>query len=442
MTVRRGAVVLAALGLLAGACGGTSHSASTSTSTTAASTTSGSASVSSTTGAPAGGASTTSAASTTGASTTGTPATTARVALAALHLGTTTVATLDQPIALATRAGTNDLYVAEKTGRVRRITVTTAADGSPAYHLEAPAVLDLSKQVATDGERGLLGLTFSTDGRQLYVFAMIAADGRSSVAAYTMAGTTADPASRRELLAIPRRYANHNGGELAIGPDGYLYIGVGDGGSEDDPDHHGQDTSTLFAKVLRIDPNAGGGKAYGIPPGNPFASGGGRPEIWLYGGAHPWRLRFDRANGDLWVGDVGQDTWEEVDRLPATGGRDAGRGANLGWSRMEATHPFQGGTNPPGGVLPVYEYSHAHGCSITGGYVYRGSAIAGLHGAYLFADYCEGGLRAIVATGGHVTDSRTFDLPLDQVQSFGQDSSGEVYALLAGGPVLRLVSAG
>ena len=157
-------------------------------------------------------------------------------------------------------------------------------------------MLDLSKQVATDGERGLLGLAFSTDGRRLYVFAMIAADGRSSVAAYTMVGTTADPASRRELLAIPRRYANHNGGELAIGPDGYLYIGIGDGGSENDPDHRGQDTSTLFAKILRIDPDGGtgqgtgAGQAYGIPAGNPFEQGRRAPGDLVVGRAQPVAL--------------------------------------------------------------------------------------------------------------------------------------------------------
>jgi glucose/arabinose dehydrogenase len=369
-------------------------------------------------------------------------------ALDAVHLATTEVATLAAPTALATRAGTTDLYIAEKAGAVRRIVVDERIEGKPVYHLVDEPALDLSSKVVDDGEQGLLGLVFSSDGRQLYVFATLAPDGRTTVAAYDMrADDSADAGTRRELLSIPRTHTNHNGGQLALGPDGYLYIGIGDGGSEGDPDHHGQDTSTLFGKVLRIDPAAGTGKgagagqAYGIPAGNPFADAGGKPEIWLYGVRNPWRFSFDRADGDLWIGDVGQDKWEEVDRLPATAGRNAGQGANLGWNLMEGTHPYEG-TNPPGGVLPIFEYSHDDGCSITGGYVYRGTAIPALQGAYLFADYCGQGIRAIVTKGDTVVASRSFDLPVAQVQSFGEDADGELYVLPADGPVVRLVSAG
>jgi glucose/arabinose dehydrogenase len=369
-------------------------------------------------------------------------------ALDGVHLATSEVATVAAPTALATRAGTTDLFVAEKAGSVRRIAVDKRIAGAPVYHLVDKPVLDLSSKVVDNGEQGLLGLVFSGDGRQLYVFATLGPAGTTSVAVYDMrADDTADAGSRRELLSIPRTHTNHNGGQLAFGPDGYLYIGIGDGGSEGDPDHHGQDTSTLFGKILRIDPAAGtgkgtgAGKAYGIPAGNPFAGGGGLPEIWLYGVRNPWRFSFDQADGALWIGDVGQDHWEEVDRLPATAGRDAGRGANLGWNLMEGTHPYQG-TNPPGGVLPIFEYSHDEGCSITGGYVYRGKAIPALQGAYLFADYCGRGIRAIATTGDAVTASSSFDLPVSQVQSFGEDADGEVYVLPADGPVVRLVTAG
>ncbi|MCU1496775.1 MAG: sugar dehydrogenase [Acidimicrobiales bacterium] len=370
-------------------------------------------------------------------------------ALGGLHLATAPVVTLAAPTALAARAGTTDLFVAEKAGTVRRVTVDRRIAGSPVYRVVDSPVLDLSSKVADSGEQGLLGLAFSSDGRQLFVFATLAPDGTTSVAEYDMRNNdTADPNSRRELLSIPRTHANHNGGQLAFGPDGFLYIGIGDGGSEGDPDHHGQDTSTLFGKILRIDPaggtgkGSGAGKAYGIPPGNPFADAGGKPEIWLSGVRNPWRFSFDSANGDLWIGDVGQDKWEEVDRLPATAGRDAGQGANLGWSLMEGTHPYAG-TNPPGGVLPIYEYSHDQGCSITGGFVYRGKAIPALQGAYLFADYCGHGIRAIVADTdtGAVVGSRSFDLPVAQVQSFGEDATGEIYVLPASGPIVRLVSA-
>lgn len=371
-----------------------------------------------------------------------------------VHLTTTQVATLEAPTALATRPGTRDLYVAEKAGTVRRLVASTPRaadpDAPPTYTVARTPVLDLTGTLATDGEQGLLGLVLSSDGRTLYAFSTLAPDGTSELSAYDLGeGTTADPDSKRVLLTLERKYANHNGGQLALGPDGYLYVGIGDGGSGGDPDHHGQDPATPFGKVLRIDPEAGTGDrpgtearvgdAYGIPAGNPATAGGARPEVWLGGVRNPWRFSFDRATGDLWIGDVGQERWEEVDHLAAADGRDAGRGANLGWNRMEGTHPYDGGTNPAGGVLPVFEYSHDDGaCSITGGYVYRGTALPDLVGAYLFTDFCRPGLQAIRVSGGRTTSHRTFDLPLEQVQSFGEDGAGELYALQADGAVLRL----
>jgi glucose/arabinose dehydrogenase len=374
-------------------------------------------------------------------STTRTPAP-ADDALQGVTLGTELVATVDTPTALAARPGTHDLYLAEQAGRVRRIEVTESADGTRTERLVRDPVLDLTDRVKSGGEQGLLGLTFSSDGRQLYVFATLEPDGQNWLGAFDVGeGSSIDADSGRDLLELDDEFPNHNGGQLALGPDGFLYVGLGDGGSGGDPHGHGQDTSELYGSILRLDPEAGEhGAAYAIPAGNPFEQRGGKPEIWLYGVRNPWRFSFDRADGDLWIADVGQGEWEELDHLPATDGVGAGLGANLGWNRMEGTHPFEGGSNPKDGVLPVFEYSHADGaCAVVGGYVYRGTAIPDLEGAYLFTDYCQEGLRALTLHGGQVGGTRTFDLPIHQVQSFGEDADGELYALLTSGEVLRLI---
>ncbi len=383
-----------------------------------------------------------------GTGTTTTAATTAPVgegALADVRLATEEVAKVDTPTALVARPGTNDLYVAEQGGVVRRIEVTEDADGERTERLIRAPVLDLSDRVVSGGEQGLLGLAFSTDGRELYTYATIEPDGANWLGAFDLGdGTTADPDEGRDLLEVADEFPNHNAGQLALGPDGFLYVALGDGGSGGDPRGHGQDTSELLGSILRIDPAGGTGpRPYAIPSGNPFEDGGGRPEIWLYGVRNPWRFSFDRANGDLWVADVGQGEWEEVDHLPATDGSSAGRGANLGWNRMEGSHPYEGGTNPDGGVLPVFEYDHGEGgCAVVGGYVYRGQAIPDLVGAYLFTDYCQTGLAALTLDdAGALSATRSFDLPVSQVQSFGEDADGEVYVLLASGEVLRLVEA-
>ncbi|MGH9273412.1 MAG: PQQ-dependent sugar dehydrogenase, partial [Acidimicrobiales bacterium] len=252
--------------------------------------------------------------------------------------------------------------------------------------------------------------------------------------------TTVDLDSRRELLEVEQPATNHNGGNLVLGPDGYLYVGLGDGGGSGDPDGNAQDTEQLLGKILRIDPEGGtDDDRYAIPAGNPFADGEeGAPEVWLFGARNPWRFSFDTLTGDLWVADVGQNEWEEISLLPSTGGFDAGRGANLGWDLMEGNHEFEG-ENPPGAILPVHEYSHDDGCSITGGFVYRGTDLPELQGSYLFADYCASDLRAIQVDGSTVIDERSWDLSLDQAQSFGQDDDGELFVLLASGPLLKLV---
>jgi glucose/arabinose dehydrogenase len=357
-----------------------------------------------------------------------------------IEITATPVAQVDSPTTLVVRPGSPTMYVAERPGRVRPVTVVgTGPDRT--YQVGDP-ILDISDNVVADGERGLLDIVFSPDGGTLYVHYSLAPSGDTRVAAYTLAGDDVDTDSYRELLAVEQPFPNHNGGELEFGPDGYLYIALGDGGGGGDPEGNGQDTQALLGKILRVDPaSPSGGRQYGIPSDNPFADGsGGRPEVWLYGVRNPWRFSFDRANGDLWIGDVGQNEWEEIDQLPAAAG--GGRGANLGWNEMEATHRFEGGSNPEGGVLPVFEYSHDEGCSVTGGVVYRGSATMGLGGAYLFGDYCQGDVRALRVRDGQVAEERTFDAHVDELVSFAEDAAGEVYALSLLGGIYRLDAAG
>ena len=389
-------------------------------------------------------------ATTASTSTTAAPATTSTTEpLAAGTLDQVTleveeVAELDEPIAMAVRPGGTDLYVAEKAGRVRLIKVTEdAVTEKVTWQLQTTPLLDLSDEVVNEGERGLLGMAFSSDGRKVYVNFTREPDGATVVLEYELGDRpTIDLTSRRELLVVDQPYPNHNGGHLVTGPDGFLYIGLGDGGSSGDPDGNGQDRGTLLGSILRIDPEAGDDDTpYGIPEGNPFVDDdGARPEIWLYGVRNPWRFSFDRLLGDLWVADVGQDDYEEINRLPSSNGFDAGRGDNLGWDEMEATHPFQGGENPDGAVLPVFEYGRDAGCSVTGGHVYRGEAIAGLAGVYLYADLCSGGIRGLQLDQGQVVDARTWDLPVQQLYSFGQDDAGELYLLSGTGQVLLLTA--
>jgi glucose/arabinose dehydrogenase len=350
--------------------------------------------------------------------------------LADVNVTLTEVAEADAPMALVARAGTDTLYVAEREGRVRPL--TGGSLGEP--------IVDISDEVVTAVEQGLLDIEFSADGATLYLHYSLAPDGDTRVISYPVTGDAVDTGGRRELLAVEQPFDNHNGGDIEIGPDGYLYVALGDGGGGGDPEGNGQDTQALLGKILRIDPAATTGDDYGIPADNPFADGAaGAPEVWLYGARNPWRIDFDDATGDLWVADVGQNAFEEIDLLPAADG--AGRGANLGWNEMEGAHPFEGGTNPDGAVLPVFEYDRSEGgCSVTGGVVYRGSAIPALVGAYLFTDFCDGRLRAIRAAGGQTVDERTFDdVSGNALVSFGTDAAGEVYVVaLDDGGIYRL----
>ncbi len=329
----------------------------------------------------------------------------------------TPVAPLAQPTAFAVRPGDAALYATEQPGRVEAV-----RDG------RASVVADISDRVLTGGERGLLGLAFSADGGTLYLdWTARQPEGRVSVAAYSFAGGRADIATERMLLTIPHdAFANHNGGQLALGPDGFLYVGVGDGGGSGNPLNTALDTGSLLGKVLRIDPTKpSAGRPYGIPPGNPYADGrGGAPEVWAYGLRNPWRFSWDRATGQLLIADVGQDAYEEVDVAP--GDLPA---VNYGWNRREGLHAYNGGSLPAGAVDPVIELSHTDGvCSVTGGFVYRGSRIPGLVGRYVFTDFCDSRLRA-----GRPTDRgwvvEAMGLSGQQVTTFGQDEAGELYVL-------------
>ncbi|MBA2496293.1 MAG: PQQ-dependent sugar dehydrogenase [Acidimicrobiia bacterium] len=360
--------------------------------------------------------------------------------LAGVTVTATEIASLNQPTAMAVRTGDPAIYVAEKGGTVRRIAVETDRDGERTFTVERTAALDISDEVIEEGEQGLLGLTFSTDGNRMYV-AYTGLDARQYLAAYPMGEERAEADERTEVLVIGDFAPNHNGGQLVFGPDGFLYWGMGDGGGSGDPQGTGQDPGDLLGNILRIDsdvaPEAADDVTYAIPDANPFAGGGGAPEVWAYGLRNPWRFSFDAEAGDLWIADVGEGDVEEINLLPAAGG--GGRGANLGWSLVEGDRPFQGGAAPPDAVAPVFTYDHgAGGCSVTGGFVYRGERIPALVGAYLYADFCIGRVRALRLVDGAVAEDADLGLDVAGPTSFGQDDDGELYVLSLDGPVLRI----
>jgi len=332
--------------------------------------------------------------------------------------------------------GSGRLFVLEQAGTIRVI-----RDG----RLLNRPYLDIRDRVSSGGERGLLGLafapTFARDGR-LFVDATDP-DGNTFVAEFRAPDPTADiadPATERVILRIAQPFANHNGGGIVARPDGTLWIGTGDGGSAGDPQGNGQRMTTLLGKLLRIDPRAAGAAAYTVPPDNPFVGRtDARGEIWALGLRNPWRFSFDRATGDLWIGDVGQDRWEEVDRVHAG---DSG-GRNFGWNVMEGRHCFSpaDGCRTEGLTLPVVEYDHGQGCAITGGFVYRGTAIPALAGTYLYADSCSGRIWGLEAAA-QVPTSRLLASTGASIVSFGEDDAGELFvADVAGGAISRLVAA-
>lgn len=343
------------------------------------------------------------------------------------------VANLDTPVQLTAPAGDDRLFIATKGGTIRIV-----EDG---VLLPTP-FLDISAVVHQDSEQGLLGLAFdpayATNGR--FFVSYTSSSGENVVASYTVSSADPDranPAAEDIRIRVPQPRSNHNGGHVVFGPDGYLYVGRGDGGGGGDPDGNGQATSTLLGKILRID--VSGASGYTIPASNPFAgSGTARPEIWSYGLRNPWRFSFDRANGDLYIADVGQDEWEEVNVATAASG--GGRELNFGWNVMEGLHCYEPSSNcdRTGLTLPVLEYGHAEGCSISGGYVYRGSAIPDLRGTYLYGDLCGGWVRSFRHAGGEATERGDTGIDVGQVLAFGEDASGELY-VLSGTAVYRIV---
>ena len=346
--------------------------------------------------------------------------------LAQVNLELELIARLTSPVGIAPRPGSNDLFVIEQRGRVVRLP-NGAADG-------ADTTLDVSQEATSSGnEQGLLGIAFSPDGNTLYVNYTSQPNGSTTIARYDMVGTTADRSSAEILLEIPQPRANHNGGGLAFGPDGHLYIGMGDGGGGGDPFRNGQNPNTLHGAVLRIDVDTSEG--YRIPADNPFPNGGA-PEVFVWGIRNAWRFGFDSATGDLWVGDVGQDRFEEVTVLRAANG--GGNGANLGWNEVEGPEVFRGGTVPAGHVAPAITYGHSNGrCSLTSGEVYRGDAIPGLRGTFLYGDLCSGEVFGYRVDGSAAPVR--LQLPaIDQPSSFGLDNAGEAYVLSRSGGVFRI----
>jgi glucose/arabinose dehydrogenase len=356
------------------------------------------------------------------------PAAAAGPQLSLVHTKVVQIASgLSSPVALAWRGSDSSrIYVAEQSGRV-----VIVANGQI-----VSSVLTLS--VSSGGERGLLGLTFSLDGTKLYVDYTNAV-GDILVVEYTMNGNVANVATRRPLLLISHHtYSNHNGGNLVMGSGGNLYISTGDGGGAGDPLNNGQNLGTRLGKILRIDPRPSANLPYTIPPTNPFVKRAGvRPEIYMWGLRNPWKFSIDRGTRDMWIGDVGQALWEEVDYAPA-----GQSGINWGWNRREGFAPYNGGTKPPGARDPILVRSHSAGdCAIIGGFVYRGTAISSFNGAYVFGDECTGELRAVVQQNGVVTQSKDLVTNVPQITTFGEGPAGELYAASLNGTLYKLAQA-
>jgi len=327
----------------------------------------------------------------------------------------------EQPVYVAQAGGDPEhLYVVEQCGTVRRI---------PAEGGQGQVFLDVSELIACAGEQGLLSIAFAPDYASSGLFYVYYTDigGDELIVRYRRSESdppVADPASARELVHIDDFAANHNGGLLLFGPDGELYAGTGDGGGAGDPERTAQDLGSPLGKLLLVDPR----------------DAGAAPAIAAFGLRNPWRFSFDRQTGDLWIGDVGQDTFEEIDSVPAA---KLDRELNFGWSAFEGTKRFNSDQQAPGAIAPTLEYGRDGGCSVTGGYVVRDPQLPTLFGRYLYGDYCAGELRSFTAdAGGTAEDDRALGLQVKSLSSFGEDSSGRIYATSRDGPVYRLRATG
>ncbi|HET6678066.1 MAG TPA: PQQ-dependent sugar dehydrogenase [Nitrospira sp.] len=350
----------------------------------------------------------------------------------------TVTAVLSSPVFLTAPTGdVGRLFIVEQGGLIR---ILNSLDGTP----RATPFLDVAGLIVTGGEQGLLGMAFDPNyagNGRFYIYYTNTA-GDIVIARYGVS-TNPDIANAGaqailKTIAHPTNQ-NHNGGMLAFGPDGCLYAGIGDGGGSGDPNGNAQNTNSLLGKILRLDPETG--SACGTD--NPFANGtGGAPEVWSFGLRNPWRFSFDRSTGVLYIGDVGQDQREEVD---AVVGPNAGQGVNFGWNIMEGFACFNppSGCNSSGLTPPILDYSHDAGaCSVTGGYVYRGTLNPAVNGSYFYADYCAGFVRSFQLQGGRPSSQNTWPLlsPGGQITSFGEDARGELYILTQTGGLSRIVA--
>jgi glucose/arabinose dehydrogenase len=338
---------------------------------------------------------------------------------------------LDSPVFLTSPPSDPRLFIVEQPGRIRIV-----ENGG----LRSTPFLEIMERVTNGGERGLLSVAFHPSYASngfLYVN-YTDLNGDTRVERYTVSAdpNRADVGSAKLILGVAQPFSNHNGGLLLFGEDGKLYIGMGDGGSGGDPLGHGQNRGTLLGAMLRIDVDAG--DPYAIPSDNPFfGMAGAEGEIWAIGLRNPWRFAFDRDAGLLYLADVGQNQWEEVNVVPATAS-----GLNYGWNIMEGAHCFQpaSGCDQSGVTLPVLEYDHGDGCAVTGGFVYRGRRISSLQGAYFYADYCGGWVRSFRYANGAVTERQEWGFgDLGNIVSFGEDAERELYVLSASGTVYRIV---
>ncbi len=340
---------------------------------------------------------------------------------------------LSSPVYLTAPAGDARLFVVEQPGRIRII-----QNGQ----LVSAPFLDITSRVASGGERGLLSVAFHpqyrTNGFFYVNFTDLAGNTRIERFAVGSSPDIANAASAKLILSIAQPAANHNGGLNLFGPDGMLYIGMGDGGGGGDPQGNGQNRNTLLGALLRIDVDRG--DPYAIPPNNPYVGqANARAEIWAIGLRNPWRFAFDRQAGLLYIADVGQSRLEEVDVVPATRA-----GVNYGWNIMEGSACYNAPScNREGLELPAVEYDHAAGaCSITGGFIYRGTAIPEIAGHYFYSDYCAGWVKSFRYASGAVSDNRSWEMGnVGSVTSFGEDASGELYIVSANGRVYRIVRA-
>lgn len=334
---------------------------------------------------------------------------------------------LSTPLYLTSPVRDARQFVVEKTGRIRVI--------SNGALLRAP-FLDISAKISTGSEHGLLSVAFhpsySTNGFFYVNYTDRSGDTRIERYRVSTNADVADPASAKLILSVAQPFANHNGGLNLFGPDGMLYIGMGDGGSGGDPQRNGQNTNALLGKLLRIDVDRG--DPYGIPADNPYAGGGGRGEIWAIGLRNPWRFTFDRTGGSLYIADVGQNAYEEINVT-----RAATKGLNYGWNIMEGMHCYGASTCTRTALtLPILEYDHGQGCSITGGVVYRGTALPSIAGHYFYADYCQGWIRSLKYVGGALTEQHDWSFgSIGSITSFGEDSAGEMYVLSDNGRVYK-----